>query len=129
MRGKTRADRFLHRLFEKLNVSGMKRMRFPTLMVAVVLLLCAVFVFAGRTKEAPKAKAYNVGHIMPGPDPWYQTDLDEVTYCAKLVGANVVALNSELKPEKEISNVEDLISRRWTRSFSTRCRVTSLPRL
>jgi ribose transport system substrate-binding protein len=90
----------------------MKRVRFSTLAIAAVLLLCAAFVFAGGTKEAPKGKAYTIGHIMPGPDPWYQADLDAVTYCAKLVGANVVALNSELKPEKEISNVEDLISRK-----------------
>ncbi len=79
---------------------------------AIILLLSAAVVFANGAKEAPKAKAYTFGHIMPGPDPWYQADLDAVNYCAKLVGANIVALNSELKPEKEISNVEDLISRK-----------------
>ncbi len=73
--------------------------------LAAVVLLCSAALSFGAGK-------YTFGHIMPGPDPWYQADLDAVQYCAKLVGANIVALNSEYKPEKEISNVEDLIARK-----------------
>ena len=80
--------------------------------VGVILLLCTAFAFATGAGETSKKKAYTFGHIMPGPDPWYQADLDAVNHCAKLVGAKVVALNSEYKPEKEISNVEDLIARK-----------------
>jgi ribose transport system substrate-binding protein len=74
-------------------------------LAVAVLLLCSMLAFGA-------GKKYTFGHIMPGPDPWYQADLDAVNYCAKLVGADIVALNSEYKPEKEISNVEDLIVRK-----------------
>jgi len=89
---------------------GMRKKVFAV--VAVVLLICTAAAFAGGGGETAKKKAYTFGHIMPGPDPWYQADLDAVNYCAKLVGAKVVALNSEYKPEKEIANVEDLIARK-----------------
>ncbi len=82
----------------------MRKARFVVAAVAV-LLLCGALAFAA-------GKKYTFGHIMPGPDPWYQADLDAVNQCAKLVGANIIALNSEYKPEKEISNVEDLIVRK-----------------
>lgn len=78
--------------------------------LVVVLVVVSGVAFAGGAKEA-ESKGYTFGHIMPGPDPWYQADLDAVQYCAKLVGAKIIALNSEYNPEKEISNVEDLIAR------------------
>ena len=90
----------------------MKKVLVISIAVALALLLCAGLAFAGAGAEQKKGKSYTFGHIMPGPDPWYQADLDAVNYCAKLVGATIVSLNSEYKPEKEIANVEDLIARK-----------------
>ena len=53
-----------------------------------------------------------IGYIQAGPAPYYQASADGAVAAIKLVGARSVVLNSEGKPEKEMSNVEDLVSKK-----------------
>ena len=50
------------------------------------------------------------GYIVPGPDTWYQRDVDGFTFGAQADGHEVVVLNSEYDAEKEIANIESLIN-------------------
>lgn len=50
------------------------------------------------------------GYISPGPDTWYQRDVDGFTFGANADGHEVVVLNSEYDAEKEIANIESLIN-------------------
>jgi ribose transport system substrate-binding protein len=50
------------------------------------------------------------GYISPGPDTWYQRDVDGFTFGAQKDGNDVVVLNSQYDPEKEIANIESLIN-------------------
>jgi ribose transport system substrate-binding protein len=50
------------------------------------------------------------GYISPGPDTWYQRDVDGFKFGAEADGHEVIVLNSEYDPEKEIANIESLIN-------------------
>ncbi len=50
------------------------------------------------------------GYISPGPDTWYQRDVDGFSFGANADGHDVVVLNSEYDAEKEIANIESLIN-------------------
>lgn len=50
------------------------------------------------------------GYIAPGPDTWYQRDVDGFKFGAQADGNDVVVLNSEYDAEKEIANIDSLIN-------------------
>lgn len=70
----------------------------PTL-IAVALL--ATVAMAGE-------KVY--GYVTPGPDTWYKMDVEGFKYGAERAGAKVVVLNSDYDVEKEIANIDSLIT-------------------
>lgn len=58
----------------------------------------------------PAAGGKTYGYISPGPDTWYQRDVDGFVYAAGADGNEVIVLNTEYDPEKEIANIESLIN-------------------
>jgi ribose transport system substrate-binding protein len=58
----------------------------------------------------PKAGPMTYGYISPGPDTWYQRDVDGFVFGAQADGHEVVVLNTEYDPEKEIANIESLVN-------------------
>lgn len=50
------------------------------------------------------------GYISPGPDTWYQRDVDGFVFGAEADGVEVIVLNSQYDPEREIANIETLIN-------------------
>ena len=57
---------------------------------------------------AAEPKTY--GYIKPGPDTWYQRDVDGFVFAAEADGNEVVVLDTEYDSEKEIANIESLIN-------------------
>jgi ribose transport system substrate-binding protein len=58
----------------------------------------------------PSGEELTIAYIQTGPFDYYQRGVDGAVMAAPLVGATIAVLNSDLKPEKEIANVEDAIS-------------------
>ena len=56
-------------------------------------------------------KGKTIGFINAGPDDYYAQFGDALKAIAKAEGMNVVELNSDYKPEKELANVQDLVAR------------------
>lgn len=50
------------------------------------------------------------GYISPGPDTWYQRDVDGFVFGAEADGVEVIVLNSQYDPERELANIETLIN-------------------
>jgi len=71
------------------------------LLGVVALALLAPLAFA-------QTKVY--GYISPGPDTWYQRDVDGFVFGAEADGVEVIVLNSQYDPEREIANIESLIN-------------------
>jgi ribose transport system substrate-binding protein len=69
---------------------------------------------AGTTAAAETAKVekLTVGYIMGGPDLWNQSQSDGIQYACKKLGYEFISVNSEYTSEKELSNAEDLISKK-----------------
>ena len=55
-------------------------------------------------------KDLTFGYITPGPDTWYKRDVDGFVLAAKMLGINTVVLNSDYDVQKELSNIESLIT-------------------
>jgi ribose transport system substrate-binding protein len=55
-------------------------------------------------------KDLTFGYITPGPDTWYKRDVDGFTLTAKMLGVKTVVLNSDYDVQKEVSNIESLIT-------------------
>lgn len=76
--------------------------RLVMLLLALLLLLsCVSFAEEGGIK---------VGYVVAGPDDYYNVSAEVIRLAGEQRGWEVVVLNSEYVPEKEISNVEDLIT-------------------
>jgi ribose transport system substrate-binding protein len=58
----------------------------------------------------PKAGPMTYGYIKPGPDTWYQRDVDGFVFAAEADGHEVVVLDTEYDSEKEIANIESLVN-------------------
>ncbi len=56
------------------------------------------------------AQPKTYGYIKPGPDTWYQRDVDGFVFAAEADGNEVVVLDTEYDSEKEIANIESLIN-------------------
>jgi len=64
---------------------------------------------AGETEET---KSLTFGYIMPGPDPWYGYAKDGFVYAAEKKGVKVMVVNSDYDQEKELANIDDLITQK-----------------
>ena len=74
----------------------------------LVLLLTAVVSFPLASFAAKKDLTF--GYITPGPDTWYKRDVDGFVTAANMLGIKTVVLNSDYDVQKEVSNIESLIT-------------------
>ena len=61
-------------------------------------------------EETPADDKITIGYVIAGPDDYYNVSAEVVKLCGEQNGWEVVVLNSEYTPEKEISNFEYLIA-------------------
>ena len=66
---------------------------------------------AADTSDSAASDSPVIGYIMGGPEEWQQAEVDGAQFAADQLGIELVVLNSDYTPEKEISNAEDLISK------------------
>jgi len=81
----------------------LKRISLP-----LILLLTAVISFPVINYAAKKDLTF--GYITPGPDTWYKRDVDGFVLAANMLGVKTVVLNSDYDVQKEVSNIESLIT-------------------
>ena len=74
----------------------------------LLLLLIALVPLPATTLAAKKELTF--GYITPGPDTWYKRDVDGFVLAAKMLGIKTVVLNSDYDVQKELSNIESLIT-------------------
>lgn len=55
-------------------------------------------------------KQLTFGYISPGPDTWYQRDVDGFKFAAQKYGVKTVVLNSQYDAQKEIANIDSLVN-------------------
>jgi ribose transport system substrate-binding protein len=72
------------------------------------LLLSIVLWFPATNHAAGKELTF--GYITPGPDTWYKRDVDGFVLGAKMLGIKTVVLNSDYDVQKEVSNIDSLIT-------------------
>ena len=60
--------------------------------------------------SAAAKKDLTFGYITPGPDTWYKRDVDGFTLAAQMLGIKTVVLNSDYDVQKEVSNIESLVT-------------------
>ena len=61
-----------------------------------------------QTASAEGGKTY--GYITPGPDTWYQRNVDGYTMGADKAGNKVIVLNSDYDASKEVANIDSMIN-------------------
>jgi ribose transport system substrate-binding protein len=71
-------------------------------------LFIVVLYFPAASFAAKKDLTF--GYITPGPDTWYKRDVDGFVLAANLLGIKTVVLNSDYDVQKELSNIESLIT-------------------
>lgn len=77
----------------------------------IAILLVVVFAVALVAGCAPKAEEQKtIGFINAGPDDYYAQFGDAFKAIGESVGYKVVEVNSDYSPEKELANVQDMIS-------------------
>jgi ribose transport system substrate-binding protein len=86
----------------------MKRIVCSVLAVAMLLTMASGCVSAPAAQPSEKT----IGYIQGGPELWQQSQADAAKYAAEKLGYKFIGLNSEYKPEKELSNAEDLIAKK-----------------
>jgi ribose transport system substrate-binding protein len=74
----------------------------------LILVLTAIVTFAPTTYAAKKDLTF--GYVTPGPDTWYKRDVDGFVLAAKLLGIKTIVLNSDYDVQKEVSNIDSLIT-------------------
>lgn len=111
----------------------MKKFAVIFLIVSLVLLMSVTSctsvsetTAAAETTEAPEttatetttaaettgaAEPLTIGYIMGGPEEWQQAESDGAQFACDKLGYEMIVLNSDYTPEKEITNAEDLISK------------------
>ena len=67
---------------------------------------------AGAASETPSQKPLKIAYIQTGAFDYYQRGADGATLAAPALGVDLTVMNSDLKPEKELANVEDAISQK-----------------
>ena len=73
-----------------------------------LLILTTVLWFPATNHAANKELTF--GYITPGPDTWYKRDVDGFVLGAKMLGIKTVVLNSDYDVQKEVSNIDSLIT-------------------
>lgn len=77
----------------------------------VGLALVLILAFAAHVGVALAAeKKLTYGYVTPGPDTWYKKDVEGFVYAAERAGVEMIVLNSDYDVEKEIANIESLIT-------------------
>jgi len=66
----------------------------------------------GVLSSVVQGKQLVFGYIMPGSDPWYAYARDGFLLAAQKRGVNVIVLNSDYDQQKELANIEDLITKK-----------------
>ncbi len=79
-----------------------------TICLFPVLLLAAIVAFPQPNYAAKKELTF--GYVTPGPDTWYKRDVDGFVLAAKMLGIKTVVLNSDYDVQKEVSNIDSLIT-------------------
>lgn len=74
----------------------------------LLLILTMVLWFPPANYAANKELTF--GYITPGPDTWYKRDVDGFVLAAKMLGIKTVVLNSDYDVQKEVSNIDSLIT-------------------
>jgi len=74
----------------------------------VTLFMMLVIVFPVAIFAAEGKLTY--GYITPGPDTWYKKDADGYVKAAKMLGIDTIVLNSDYDVQKEVANIESLIT-------------------
>ena len=81
--------------------------------VAVLFALLLVFGlplgFASGQGETGEGEAL-YGYITPGPDTWYKRDVEGFQWATDLLGVDNLVLNSEYDAQKEVDNINSLIT-------------------
>lgn len=60
-------------------------------------------------QSAPQERPLKIAYVQTGPFDYYEYGVQGAKLAAKELGVELIVLNSDLKPEKEIANVEDAI--------------------
>jgi ribose transport system substrate-binding protein len=76
--------------------------------VALLLLVGMGIAFAQGTEEESTGKVF--GYITPGPDTWYQRNVEGFEMGAEKDGNKVIVLNSDYDVSKEVSNIDSMIN-------------------
>ena len=74
------------------------------------LLLLLIAAISVPIASLAAKKDLTFGYITPGPDTWYKRDVDGFTLAAQMLGIKTVVLNSDYDVQKEVSNIESLIT-------------------
>ncbi|HVP18757.1 MAG TPA: sugar ABC transporter substrate-binding protein [Spirochaetia bacterium] len=77
------------------------------LKIGLAVLFCLMIVV---TVDAA-GKRWKIAYLQTGADPYYQRGVEGVQLLAKTLGVDVIVLNADTKPEKELANVEDAITK------------------
>lgn len=76
--------------------------------------LLLIFLFAAASSfpitGSAAGKQLTFGYITPGPDTWYKRDVDGFVLAANMLSVKTVVLNSDYDAQKEVSNIESLIT-------------------
>ena len=75
--------------------------------ILLVAAICGGLCFASAAGETT-GKVY--GYITPGPDTWYQRNVEGFQMGAEKDGNQVVVLNSDYDVSKEIANIDSMIN-------------------
>ena len=80
------------------------------LIAVLVFVFLTSFVFVAAKKKATGKKKLVYGYISPGPDTWYKRDVEGFQVGAEKYGVDVIVLNSDYSVEKEIANIDAMIT-------------------
>ena len=80
--------------------------------LVVFLLVCGALLGMWDVMLLAQEKQLTFGYIMPGSDPWYAYARDGFLLAAQKRGVKVIVLNSDYDQQKELANIDDLITKK-----------------
>lgn len=84
----------------------------PSPAASVAATAAPTAVASDAASATAEAKQLKIAYIQTGAFDYYQRGTDGAQLAAPKLGVELVVLNSDLKPEKELANVEDAISQK-----------------
>ncbi len=75
-----------------------------------LLVIGLVFTLLGGITASAAEHDLTFGYITPGPDTWYKRDVDGFKWACDILGVDTIVMNSEYDVQKEVSNIESLIT-------------------